>query len=265
MMSINTDAVVVQVVASSKYRTLCPDVIRRVADREIAQNRSLKVAVKATKNTLHQIAGAYLEGKPRYAQWTEILANPPIAGYNSPFEWMQHHASTAERLPFVEEFYQTLFGAIDSPIESILDIACGLNPLAVSLMGLSDETRYYACDIFTDQIAFLDKWLAQFPFFGSAEVRDVISSPPPQEAAVALVLKLLPVLEQWDKNAGIALLRALNCPTLIVSFPTKSLSGKGSKGMADNYAARFLAQIEPEGWHAVRYDFPNEMAFIVRK
>jgi 16S rRNA (guanine(1405)-N(7))-methyltransferase len=262
---INIDAVVGQVLESSKYRTLCPDLIRRVADREIARNPSLKTAVKATKNTLHQIAGAYLEGKPRYDQWAETLANPPLESYNYSFEWMQHHASTAERLPFAEEFYRTLFGAIDSPVESILDVACGLNPLAIPLMRLPERTAYFACDIFTDQMAFLEEWLARFPLSGAAEVRDVISRPPTQRADIALVLKLLPVLEQWDKNAGIALLRALNCPILIVSFPTKSLSGKGNKGMADNYAARFLTQIEPEGWQSARFDFPNEMAFVVRK
>ncbi len=251
---------------SSKYRTVCIDLVRRVADREIAQNRSLKSAVKATKNTLHQIAGAYLEGKPRYDQWTEILTHPPIADYNYPTEWMQSHASTAERLPFVEEFYMTLFGVIDSPIESILDVACGLNPLALAGIPLPDLEAYYAYDIFTDQMAFLDKFLYYIhPYVGVAEVRDVIYRPPTQSADVALVLKLLPVLEQWDKNAGMALLRALNCPVLIVSFPTKSLSGRGNKGMAENYAARFLAQIELEGWHNTRYDFPNELAFIVRK
>jgi len=246
-------------------------VIRRVAEREIARNLSLKEAVKATKNTLHQIAGAYLEGKPRYDQWLmqasdalnrdTMEAERPVLAR----EWMRHHASTAERLPFVEEFYRTLFAEVGSPVSSVLDVACGLNPLALPSMPLPLSTFYSAYDIFADQAGFLTCWFVLSGRQGVAEVRDVISDPPTESADVALVLKLLPVLEQWDKNAGIALLRALNCPVLIVSFPTKSLSGKGNKGMADNYAARFLAQIELEGWHSVRFDFPNELAFVVRK
>ena len=269
-----SDVVVAQVLESSKYRTLCPDVIRRVAEREIARSRSLKTAVKATKNTLHQIAGAYLEGKPKYSHWAQtvteiwsqtVMDTGKVERLALAREWMRHHASTAERLPFVEDFYRALFTEVGSPISSVLDVACGLNPLAIPLMPLSAHPQYFACDIFSDQAEFLHKWMFYIAdVVGSAEVRDVIDSPPTQAADVALVLKLLPVLEQWDKNAGIALLRALNCPILIVSFPTRSLSGK-SKGMADNYAARFLAQIEPEGWHAVRFDFPNELAFVVRK
>lgn len=260
------DAVVAQVLESSKYRTLCPDVIRRVAEREIARSHSLKEAVKATKNTLHQIAGAYLEGKPKYSHWAQTTADTgEVERLALAREWMRHHASTAERLPFVEDFYRALFTEVGSPISSVLDVACGLNPLAISFMPLPAHTQYFACDIFSDQAEFLNKWMTDLDnISGSAEVRDVISNPPTETADVALVLKLLPVLEQWDKNAGINLLRALNCPTLIVSFPTRSLSGK-SKGMADNYAARFLAQIEPEGWHSVRFDFPNELAFVVRK
>jgi 16S rRNA (guanine(1405)-N(7))-methyltransferase len=256
---------VAQVLESGKYRTVCPETVRRVGERELARRRNLKEAVKETKNTLHQIAGAYLEQKPRYTEWTRRLAEIlPEEREALGMELMRHHASTAERLPFVREFYATLFGALDAPPCSILDVACGLNALALPLMPLAPNARYVGCDLFSDQAEFLNHWLNECQFVGQCEVRDVIAQPPDTPADVALILKLLPVLEQWDKNAGMALLRALPCPTLIVSFPTRSLSGK-SKGMADNYATRFLAQITAENWHAQRFDFPNEMAFVVKK
>lgn len=259
------DLLTAQVLESGKYRTICPETIRRIGERELARRRNLKEAVKETKNALHQIAGAYGEHKPRYREWMQRLTQMASEEREAfGLEMMRHHASTAERLPFVREFYATLFGALTAPPRSLLDVACGLNALALPLMPLPPGVRYVGCDLFSDQAEFLNQWLARCEIDGRCEVRDVISAPPNTPADVALVLKLLPVLDQWDKNAGMNLLRALPCPTLIVSFPTRSLGGK-SKGMADNYASRFLAQIAPENWHAQRFDFPNEMVFLVQK
>src|SRR5579863_10015535 len=55
-----------QVLESAKYRHVCPDLIRRIGGRELAIRRNLKEAVKETKNTLHQVAGAFADSGLRY-------------------------------------------------------------------------------------------------------------------------------------------------------------------------------------------------------
>src|SRR5690242_9531002 len=59
--------------AGPKYRHVSADLIRRLGAKELAARRNLKEAVKATKNALHQVAGAYLDGKFPYADWLEEL------------------------------------------------------------------------------------------------------------------------------------------------------------------------------------------------
>ena len=176
---------------------------------------------------------------------------------------MRHHASTRERLPILESFYTTTLASL-GPVRSVLDLACGLNPLALPWMPLAPDASYYACDIYADMIAFLNGFFAHAGIRGQARVCDLAAGAPGDQVDLALVLKALPPLDQQAKHAGRDLLRALNARHILVSFPAHSLGGRG-KGMAENYEQRFRALADAEGWSIERFVFPTELAFLVRK
>jgi 16S rRNA (guanine(1405)-N(7))-methyltransferase len=256
------------VLESPKYRTVSADLVRRIGLRELEARRNLKEAVKATKNTLHQIAGAYLDGKMRYADWLAALESRAQSGDRQQFrdcciEIMGHHASTRERLDSLPEFYTATLAGL-APIHSLLDVACGLNPLAIPWMPLAPDARYYACDLYSDMMAFLEGLFPLSGVQGRAQVCDLAALPPTQRVEVALVLKVLPPLEQQERGAGIGLLRALQADYLLVSFPTRTLGGRNVR-MAANYEAWFHKTIAAEGWETERFEFPNELCFLVRK
>jgi 16S rRNA (guanine(1405)-N(7))-methyltransferase len=261
--------------ASKKYAAVSEDLVRAVGRRELAARRSLKEAIKATKNKLHQVAGAFLDARPPYEQWLELLRDSAETHDSSALgaqsstlaaacaEIMRHHASTRERLPILDPLYRRVFAALP-PIHRVLDVACGLNPLAIPWMPLAPGATYLACDLYADMADFLNDFFALAGVAGRAEVRDVVSHPPRQPADLALVLKALPTLDQIAKDAGRDLLRALDAPYLLVSFPARSLGGR-DKQMASHYAERFAALAAAEGWAAEQLDFPSELAFLVRK
>jgi 16S rRNA (guanine(1405)-N(7))-methyltransferase len=271
------DELIQAVRSSKKYASVDAGLVRALGERELAARKNLKEATKATKNKLHQIAGAYLEQRPPYEQWLELLeasvarldqGNSELETRNSKLqatclEIMRHHASTRERLPILETFYATTLGAI-GPLRSVLDVACGLNPLAIEWMPLADEFEYYACDIYDDMAAFLNGFFQAGGVRGNAWVCDLLSGAPRARADLALVLKALPVLEQIDKHAGRDLLRALDAPHMLVSFPARSLGGRG-KGMVEHYEEHFRALATAEGWAVERFLFPTELVFLVRK
>ena len=176
---------------------------------------------------------------------------------------MRNHASTRERLPILESFYATTLASL-GPVRSVLDLACGLNPLALPWMPLAPDASYYACDIYADMIAFLNGFFAQAGVRGQARICDLASGAPNEPADLALVLKALPPIDQQAKHAGRDLLRALNARHILVSFPAHSLGGRG-KGMAENYEQRFRALADAEGWAIERFVFPSELAFLVMK
>ncbi len=277
------EQVVAAVQASARYRAVAEPLIRSVAARELSKRKGLKDTIKATKNKLHQVAGAYIE-EPRYDAWlaelrsvwsaTEGVARErEQARRDALRKVMARHASTRERLPILDQFYaQTLAGF--GPVRSVIDIACGLNPLTLSWAPLAEDVEYYACDIFGDMMGFLAGYFAleqaheRAGLRGSAVLRDVIADPPTQRADLALILKAIPCLEQVDKSAGERILRACHADRMLISFPAHSLGGR-SKGMVENYEARFhdlLAQSGiASGAQVQRFEFATELAFLVSR
>jgi 16S rRNA (guanine(1405)-N(7))-methyltransferase len=250
--------------SSAKYRFVNPALIARIGAAELAKGRKFKEAVKAAKNKLHQVGGAYLSNPPHYREWLERLAevqDDPRALKNACREMMALHASTRERLSILDEFYETLFDEL-APVGSVLDAACGLNPLAIPWMGLGPGARYYACDIYSDLVDFVGAFMGLLPVEGQASLCDVAGEAPDREVDLALVLKTIPCLEQIDKQAGERLLDGLRAKYLLVSFPARSLGGR-SKGMVENYEDRFKQLADGRGWHIRRFEFETELVFLV--
>nr|HRJ42416.1 hypothetical protein [Caldilineaceae bacterium] len=212
--------VVEAVLGSRKYRAIAPALVEAIAAAELAKGRTLKEAIKATKNQLHQSAAAYQTGRMDYARWlAELTAAWPAPEMRGPLlaKLMTTHASTAERLPFLDDFYGRIFASLP-PIHSILDVACGLNPLALHWMPLPGRVDYRAVDIFSDQMAFLNDFFALAGIDGRAETRNVLTDCPGEPVDLAFVLKTIPCLEQMEKDAGSRLVAQLRARNLVISF-----------------------------------------------
>lgn len=262
------DKLVHAVLSSAKYKGVCPDLVRSVGSQELTKRRNGKEALKATKNKLHQVGTAYLDGREDYTTWlSELTAvaqlNDRAALQRTCRNIMVHHASTRERLPILDQFYSTILADI-APLHSVLDIACGLNPLAIPWLPLAEDATYSACDIFTSLVDFLNQSLQLFHVQGHIQQCDVIQSCPTQEVDVAFVLKTIPCLEQIDKHAGYHLLRTINAHYLVVSFPIHTLGGR-SKGMATYYKAHFRELVDDAPWDVRTFEFATELVFVMRK
>ena len=260
--------IVDSVLASPKYRNVARGLVDRVARQEAARGRAAKETIKAVKNKLHQVAGAYLARPPDYASWLDDLrraaASPGQADLRLACrDMMRSHASTRERLPLLDEFYAQILAGLP-PIRSVLDLACGLHPLAIPWMDLAPGTEYVAVDIYQDLIGFLGTALPSLGVRGSARALDVVESIPDQQVDLAFLLKTIPCLEQVDKTAGLRLLESVQARTLLVSFPAHSLGGR-SKGMPASYAAHFEELVAGQPWAIDRFEFRTELVFRIRK
>ncbi|MCX6583525.1 MAG: hypothetical protein NT166_25405 [Candidatus Aminicenantes bacterium] len=254
--------------ASKKYRYVCEDTLQRIAGWAV-ERYDAKKAVKAAKNKLHQVYGAYFE-KMNIDKIREQLDK--LAGAGTPDETafktaaltiMKHHTSTAERLPFMEQFYADLFARIGKP-RKILDLACGLNPFSVPWMGLGPGVEYIAIDIDTRLMAAINTY---FKYLGGSYIArcwDILVSLPQEaeEADVVFLLKTLPCLEQQDKGISEKLIKALKAKYMVISFPSKSLTGK-SRGMAGHYNRFILEIFDKLGLGHFKMEYANEVFYIV--
>lgn len=170
-------------------------------------------------------------------------------------------ASTKERLPFIEEYYDFLSSVIPANAR-VLDFGCGFNPLAAPSFLSVEKLRYEAYDAYGDLVSFLERYFKLARVEGRASRLDLTGELPELEGDVALFLKLFPTLEQIDPKATERLLGRVNAPILVISYPSRSLGGK-RKGMGRTYAERFENLSERFGWSCRRRAFPNELVYVV--
>ncbi len=260
------NSLVTAVVKKSKYRTICVDFIRRIGEQEIAKRASLKEAIKSTCSKLHQVSGAFLENHPDFSQWLTQLHALPQDIYSIEIkqycrEKMQAHTSTYERLPTIDDFFRRCLRSL-APIHSLLDLGCGLNPLALPWMPLGKDPMYHGIDIFADMTGFDQQFLQHTLLRGMVSCADFLGKLPKQRFQVALALKIIPLIDQIEKEHTRQWLENIPADHLLVSFPIFSLSGKG-KGMLENYTIRFAQMIEGGNWKMERFDFSTELAFLL--
>ena len=257
------------VAASRRYRHVCPDTVRRLS-RQALEIRPGDVAgaAKRTKRALHQAFGAYLPVAPRYARLLGRLDRAierdgvdcePVRAFLR--ETMALHASTRERLPVLERFQSELSRRWGRP-RRLLDVGCGLNPLALPWMGLPDDAVYAGVEIDRALVEFLRAVLDRLGAAHDLRVGDLLAPLDLPEADVALALKLLPTLEQQRAGAGAELLFSLPAPVVVASFPRRSLGGRG-KGIDATYTRGFEQLLARRGARAERIELPGELVYVV--
>ncbi len=257
---------IARVKRSPKYRVASPELIASIGARELSARGDSKDAIKATKRRLHQVTGAYLGTRERLVPLEDELGPMPVdqdALRAACRRGMAQHRSTRERLPLLDTFYATLLGDLP-PIRSVLDVACALHPLAIPWMSLAKDVTYVAADARSDILSFLERSFRALGVHGSTTLADVAHSCPPDEVDVAFALKLVPLLDRLEKGSAERLLDSINTKTLLVSFPTVSLTGK-RYDMAQSHDRRFEQLARGKAWRVERFVFSNELVFRVRK
>ena len=252
-----------KLLASKKYREICPDTVRRVwADCE-KRYKKAKDVEKAAREALHGITGAFMT-----PQEARQLAFDMQAWYVDKTDiglerMLSRHASTRERLPLSEmdRLYERVFSIVGRP-RSVLDLACGINPIYLAARGL----HTVGVDISGAAVRAVNAFYEVYCMPVSAVCADLLcpGAIPKERFDVALLFKLLPLLERQENGGAASVMEAVNATRLVVSFPTRTLGGR-SVGMAGNYA-RWMEEHLPEGMAVLdRFETGNEMFYIIAK
>ncbi len=246
------DPLLNKLIASKKYRDVCLDTIARILLECRVKYRREKEIDKAAREKLHGITSAFMAD----AEYRRAMQIAQEGGDIA--ELMRCHASTRERLPMdaADALYARLLDGIEC--HSVLDLACGLNP--AYLHNRYPDARITGIDISGQCVRVL------CALGIDARLGDLLSDGaiPQERYDIALLFKILPLLERQSAGSAVRIMEAIRADALICSFPTRSLSGR-NVGMADNYAAWMEGHL-PAGRYIDRtVETGNELYYILKE
>lgn len=256
-----------EILASKKYRSLGipPETVRDLLEKELPHYRSRKDALKVVRQKLHNIVASYL-GEIDFAaaakQLEQAARAEPAETRRVCLELLGSHLSTRERIPHLETFYQGLFQVTGQP-KVLLDLACGYQPFALPWMGLPDGVRYHAYDLNHPRVELINTFFRLRGLPELAEHRDILLTPPQEEADVALFFKEAHRFEQRRHGCNLAFWKALKVRWLLVSLPASDLAGHHN--MIDRQRRLVYGTLEGQTWAVRELLFENELVFCIEK
>ncbi len=173
---------------------------------------------------------------------------------NKIIELLKTHSSTSERL----DFYPELKKIISSlNISSILDLASGLNPLALA----SSNIEYYAIDIKESEIFLINQFFKKHKIKGKAIVSDIRTLDKFPKADLCILFKILDILDNSYELAQ-KFLKNINCRYFLISFSTITLSGKRMKIPRRFWLERILNNLN---FKFKIFSSNNEIFYLIEK
>jgi 16S rRNA (guanine(1405)-N(7))-methyltransferase len=259
-----TAEIVERLLRSSRYRDVDRGLLERMAAEELRRSRNSDEATKRVKRRLHQAVGAFRgarAGDRLVDAWTGRVDDPGFRAACA--ESMRRHASTRERLPHLDRFFQSVWEVTGVP-SVLMDLGCGLNPLALPWMAIGDAT-FVASDVDHRPLETVRAFLELVGQPHAVETRDLVTDPPGASADVALLLKLVTTLDRQDASAASRLLRQLRTGHAVVSFTTRSLGGR-ARGMERTYRERLDRLAEDAGRvrGITEASVPGELVFVLQ-
>ncbi len=134
---------------------------------------------------------------------------------------LRTHLSTKERIDFYPRLKEMIKNLSPS---SILDLGCGINPIALA----EKDVKYYASDVNLDDLELVRLFFKKKKIQGETfvcDMRDINRCSFPS-ADICLILKVFDILGKDDYEIAKNVMNKIECKQAIVSFSTKTLSGK---------------------------------------
>ncbi|MFZ3150344.1 MAG: hypothetical protein WA116_01525 [Anaerolineaceae bacterium] len=254
---------------SKKYRGLdLPDeMLQDLLQIEAVKDIPKAEVEQAFRKKLHNIVAPYLENinYPQESKKLLTLADKKPDG-DEVKAWagsvLTKHASTRERLSIVEDFYANIFRHTGQ-VSSIIDLACGVNPLCLPWMHLESTTTYLAYDIHKPRIDFLNQFFSSFYPNAKAIQQDVLVETPTEKVDCAFFFKEAHRFEKRQPGCNRSFFDRLNARTIVVSLPASDLSGHHS--LVNLHSSLIDRSIQGFPWKLDQTQVGDELLFFIHK
>jgi 16S rRNA (guanine(1405)-N(7))-methyltransferase len=263
---------------NKKYSSISRDLIKKEIKKyfqispksisllEKTQSKKYKEIIKKIRNRLHLVYGSF-QTKSKAKMEGLLREIDGINDYKTHDKILSLSVSSKERLKDYEKIYSSIFKITTRP-KKIIDLGCGLNPISYPYMHINNLV-YYAYDIDQKDIAFLDNYfniigrytkIKGKAFVADLKDLDIVKELP--RADICFMFKLVDVLERRGHKLSEELIKSLKCKHIVVSFPTKTVSGRNMRHPYRGWIEKMLDRI---GYKFERIVFDNEVFYIISK
>lgn len=207
-----------------------------------------RVLIKIIRSDLRTLAGRFRKS---------IKSRAGLLDSSNINELLMTHTSTSERM----EFYPKLNDLLrELKIKSILDLGCGLNPIALA----KSEIKYYASDINKEELSLIEIFFKKNKISGKVFICDLrkddsFSLP---KADICLLFKVLDIIEKKSHKLAENIILKSPCKYLLISFATKKLSGKPMNFPERRWLELLINRL---GYSYKTFSSNNEIFYLVDK
>ncbi|MBN1923460.1 MAG: hypothetical protein JW791_01720 [Nanoarchaeota archaeon] len=204
--------VINQLLNSRKYSGICRDTITRTVNNLAGQKIRGRNLIKRVKEDLYKIHTNYYKNfdyKQALFELEKAYSSKDENIVLGTHDNLMRRYDNNRLLTVQEGLYDEIFKITGKP-EVLLDLACGLNPLTIPWMKLSNKTEYYCYDIEKSQISFLNDYFKLLKKRYKAYCQDVITKTPVKKADVAFLFKSTTCFEWQREGNTLKVLNNLN-------------------------------------------------------
>lgn len=227
------------------------------------KSKDFKLMLKEIRKRLHEIYGVFILDRKDLRPLKEHLKKVKSLDEEAlelHTRILEAHKSSAERVNFYSHVYEKIFSITGKP-KSILDLACGLNPLSFPWMGLK-KVKYFAYELTEEDCKFIQEYLdlmKSFGLDGKAFAVDLMKVGQLPKADVCFLFKALDSLEDLERNYSEKLLVKIPAKFIVVSFPTMSIGG----GNPIRQRGWFFRMMRKLNYSAETFEIENEIFYVV--
>lgn len=221
--------------------------------------------IKNVRAELRKVYGAFI--LKEYERKEKILRKlKDQDDMDTHIELLKIHKSTNERLSHYEQLYAKIFSKLPDKV-TVLDVACGLNPIA-NIFGRDRIRKYIASDISSQDCKFLSDYFSKIELEHEVMPLDLVESSSHKRISqigcdVCFIFKTLDGLERVERGVSEKLLLSTKAPIIAVTFPTLSLSGiREIKEYRRVWLEKMLDKL---GWKWEKTQIENELLYLIEK
>ena len=218
--------------------------------KNLDKEKNQKIVIKEVRSILRRYAGQYAS-KSNIKNMYELVKKGKFE------DILKEHSSTRERLedyPLVIEVIKKI-----NP-KSILDLGCGINPVAIAQSF--NKAEYHAYDINNSDLEIVEKFFKSKKINGfvyNQDIRNIGNFP---KADLCIIFKVLDILGEKRNEISSKLLKEIDSKYFLVSFPTKTLTGKPMSVVYRRWFEKILEKL------SLNYEVKRtsqELFYIIRK